>query len=251
MSQPPSDLTDDLQFDVAELPVATGAVAVAPQRACIGCRRPIVGTYFAIGDRLVCPSCRAQVDVALPGSGFARLIRATVFGLGAGLLGAAIWFAIRKVAGLQIGLVAVLVGYLVGKAVKNGSGNRGGRGYQVLAVALTYACIAANYMPDVYQGLMEARDQAVATDTRNGTPPPRSTMPLPVKVVIRLAITFVLALALPFLMATKNPIGLLIIGFALWEAWKFTARRRLAITGPYQVSPGPGGPGLPTAGVAR
>lgn len=248
MSQPPSDATDDLQFDVAELDVP--AAAVAPPRTCVGCRRPIVGAYYAIGDRLVCPACRAQVEAPPPGSGFARLAKATAMGLGAGLAGALVWFAIRRVAGLQIGLVAVLVGYLVGRAVKRGSGNRGGRGYQVLAVVLTYACIATNYMPDVYQGLMAARDKAVAADARNGAPSGSvRPLPLPVRVVIRLAVTFGLSLALPLLMATTNPLGLLIVGFALWEAWKFAGRRRLPITGPYQVAAGH--PGLPSGGVVR
>jgi hypothetical protein len=38
----------------------------------------------------------------------------------------------------------------------------------------------------------------------------------------------------------SNVIGLLIIGFALWEAWKLNAHRPLPISGPYQISAAPG-----------
>jgi hypothetical protein len=250
MSQPPTDETDDLQFDVAELDVPTGTVAAAaPPRVCAGCRRPIVGQYYALGDKLVCPNCRAQVDAPPPGRRIGRVFKATMLGLGAGLLGAVIWYAIRRATDMQIGLVAVAVGYMVGKAVRKGSGNRGGRWYQVLAVLLTYCCIAANYVPDAYQGLMAAKEKSVAAEHRHpSTTAPAahvSNLPLPVKVAIRLAVSFVVSLVLPILMATKNPIGLLIIGFALWEAWKFTARRRLPITGPYVM----GAP--PIAGAGR
>jgi len=44
-------------------------------------------------------------------------------------------------------------------------------------------------------------------------------------------------LAAPFLAGAQNLIGLLIIGFALWEAWKFNARRQVPISGPYQIGP--------------
>jgi hypothetical protein len=38
------------------------------------------------------------------------------------------------------------------------------------------------------------------------------------------------------LMGIQSPIGFLIMAFALWEAWKFTAFRPLPITGPYQLA---------------
>ncbi len=129
----------------------------------------------------------------------------------------AVWFAIRRFAHLQIGLVAIAVGYMIGKAVRKGSGGRGGRGYQVLAVVLTYCCIAANYMPDVLEALMDSAHNSTA----------------PAELIV---FAFGYSLALPFLSGAQNFIGLLIIGFALWQAWKLTARRRLPITGPYFIA---------------
>jgi hypothetical protein len=58
-------------------------------------------------------------------------------------------------------------------------------------------------------------------------------------VVLLLVLVFALSLAAPFLAGVENLIGLLIIGFALWEAWKLNARRPLQISGPYQIAPAP------------
>jgi hypothetical protein len=58
------------------------------------------------------------------------LLRAALFGIGAGILGAAIYYGVLALTGYNIGLVAIGVGILVGRAVRKGSGGFGGRGYQ-------------------------------------------------------------------------------------------------------------------------
>jgi hypothetical protein len=45
-----------------------------------------------------------------------------------------------------------------------------------------------------------------------------------------------LALEYPFLEPTKQFFGVLILGFALFEAWKLNKRVPLRITGPLRVS---------------
>ena len=245
----PPDPTDDLQFTTAEPGVSSAGGAAAPGRNCLACKRPITSMYYAVRDKIVCPDCYDRAMAPPAGSGFGRFVKATVLGIGAGLVGAAIWFAIRRAAHLEIGLVAILVGYMVGKAVRKGSGGRGGRGYQVLAVVLTYSCIAANYMPDIFEGLSKAANEnRVATDdTAAGTaitPPAQVDAGRQiVAVALLLALVFAVSLAAPFLAGVQNLIGLLIIAFALWQAWKLTAPRRLAITGPYQIGAAPASPG--------
>jgi hypothetical protein len=221
---PPSS-KDDLQFTTAE-PASSNTAAAAPGRTCIVCRQPIVSTYFALRDKVLCPTCCERVMAPPRGSKAGRLIKASFMGLGAGLVGALIWFAVRRVAHVELGLVAVLVGFMVGKAVRKGSGGRGGVGYQIMAVAITYFCIAANYMPDLLEAVLDGPNRAILA----GHP---MLMAQVAWIVLKTALT------LPFQAGAENLIGLLIIGFALWEAWKFNVYRPLPISGPYQMGPGP------------
>jgi predicted lipid-binding transport protein (Tim44 family) len=262
----PQDPQDELQFETVEEIDSNESEPAVQTQACAACRQPITATYYAVRDKLICPNCHARLTAKPPGPRAGRVVKAGLMGLGAGLVGALIWFVIRRVAHVEIGLVAVLVGFMVGKAVRKGSGDRGGRGYQVMAVVLTYCCIAANYMPDVVEAFVdmahrhhrtEARDKVSgdasaatqpatqAADQTNRPPAHPSKKPgigkAIVAAVLLVALVFGVALAAPFLGGAQSLIGLLIIGFALWEAWKFNRPRALAITGPYQVGPSAGG----------
>jgi hypothetical protein len=250
----------DLQFDKMEKPaVASAAPAQGP--TCIACRQPIRDAYYAAGNKLICPRCRDNYVAGLTGgSQTARLAKATLFGIGAGLLGAAIWYAVRRITHYEIGLIAVVVGFLVGRAVRAGSANRGGRGYQILAVVLTYGAIATTYVPDMFEGTFAKVEQQDAstgttatTDTgtlaktqspsapgasSNVTRKPKNLLKAILGLVILVALVFVFSLAFPILHGIHNPIGLLIAAFALWEAWKINARRTINLAGPYSISAG-------------
>jgi hypothetical protein len=271
MSQPPlpSRSADDLQFSTAE-PAAADGVDVSAGQDCVVCKQPIHSTYFAVGDKILCPACCELVTAPPTGSGLGRFLKAACLGFGAGLLGAILWFAIRRMANLEIGLIAILVGLMVGMAVRRGSGGRGGRRYQVLAVVITYCCIAVNYMPDIFEALVAAareQEQAAAAERANGAAPTGTgaAAETPAKadspdetannqspeladgpvsfweglsaLVLLFVLVFGLSLAAPFLAGVQNLIGLLIISFALWEAWRFTASQSLPISGPYQTAP--------------
>lgn len=273
-----SSSPDDLQFNVAE--AADSQAPATAVQSCAVCQQPIASTYYAVGETILCPACVERVNAPAPGNPLTRLLKATFFGLGAGLIGALIWYAIRRVTNYEIGLVAVLVGFMVGKAVHVGSNGKGGVGYQLLAIVLTYCCIAANYMPDIFQAVMQNKGEVVEVDgdaaavaveepnalaegdapadpiaaaeadaavdvgamaAEQGEPVAADEGPVGLgsRIVawgLLAVFAFVMALALPFLEGAQNLIGLLIIGFALWEAWKFNARRKLPITGPYQIA---------------
>lgn len=232
--QPPSPPAppppaDDLQFDRVEpaAPPSPASVAgfqpppagVPGTTACAACARPITDVYFEAGGKVVCPEC-SQIILAsqMGGSGAAHFFKAAVFGLGAGLVGAAIWWTVRHFLNMQIGLIAILVGFMVGGAVRAGSQNRGGIGYQLLAVLLTYICIAANYVPDIIRETYASEGAADA----------------PMWLVV--GFSCVLALAVPFLRGAGGIIGLLIIGFALWEAWQLNRKQQLTFNGPFRVA---------------
>lgn len=241
----------------------------------MGCKRPIDSTYFALADQVICPGCRDQVTAKPTGNGLFRFFKAAAFGIVAGLIGALIWYLIRVIAHVQIGLIAILVGFMVGKAIHMATGGRGGLKYQLLAVVVTYSCIAVNYVPDILQALVAASREdaedgsaaAVAVQpAANGeadTAKPADVKPMDASagskekltggemllgVVLIGILTMVLALATPIIAGMESPIGLLIVGFALWEAWKFSGHKPLPITGPYQVGQ-PGAPAAPTATI--
>lgn len=271
----PGGANDDLQFDVAEPTTPAGTPRGAGVMPCAACGQPITSNYYAVGSRPICSNCAAKVNTAPPGNRASRLGLATLYGIGAAIVGAIIWYVIRRVTHYEIGYIAILVGFMVGKAVRKGSGNRGGRAYQVLALVLTYCSIGANYAPDVVSGIVDAyheKHSQVATaqpsDTgvQMATPAkkeankvgqsvpdeakPASATPEEkpsigralIALVVLVALVAGISLAAPFLAGFQNIIGLLIIGFALFQAWKMNRARNIPITGPYQL-------GQPGAGV--
>ena len=108
------------------------------------------------------------------GSRLGRAFKALLLGSIAAAVGAVIYYAITQITGLNLALVAVVVGLMVGGAVKAGSGHRGGRFYQLLAVLLTYTAIAAMYLPATVELMSEWFREAAEADLiqRKETVPP-------------------------------------------------------------------------------
>jgi hypothetical protein len=133
---------DEIQFDQAEF-----TVEVPGGPTCVGCRQAITDEYYELVGNVFCSPCRQRVEKSWrSGSRLARAFKALIFGSVAGVIGAAIYYVTLR-AGWNIGLIAVLVGLMVGGAVRRGAGNRGGLFYQVLAVFLTYTAIGAMHVP--------------------------------------------------------------------------------------------------------
>lgn len=258
-----------LQFDTAEYSDPQMAASV-----CSVCNQPIAQTYYTVNTAIICEQCHGKIE-AFPGGGsrLRRAFTAAVLGLLAGLAGAAIWYAVRRITGYEIGLIAIVVGLMVGIAVRRGSRGRGGWFYQGLAIVLTYGCISAQYVPDVVEAILQESRKAPSAPAQPAGGPPAgkfadksrgenvpAEMAAPADgaapkhgiaraalgVVILLAVAFILSLAVPFFGGAENIIGLLIIGFALYEAWKINKRLPVQVAGPFQLSPssGPGTAGL-------
>ncbi|MEX2303829.1 MAG: hypothetical protein WD733_22990 [Bryobacterales bacterium] len=157
-SEPESSAAPDLQFEQAEYDEVT------PSLACETCKQSISGEYYLINGSYFCSPCRwaREGPVEPERSSFGRFLRAVVYGTGAAAVGTLIYFAISWATGYEFGLIAIVVGWMVGKAVMSGSGNRGGRVYQALAVFLTYCAIVSSYVPLVIKGLTEASEQETA-----------------------------------------------------------------------------------------
>jgi hypothetical protein len=244
-SAPPGDL----QFDRAE--PAQGDPGSA---TCAACARPLAGSYYQVNGHPACERCKAQIEYdRMAASGGANVVRAAVFGFGAALAGGALWYAVRAGTGYEVGLIAVVVGFMVGGAVRAGGRRRGGLLYQAMAVALTYFGICIQYVPDIIQAIREqpAAEQGAAGSA--AAPPVAQASPVAVtassaeapgapQFLLALGLIVGLAMAAPFLGGVQNIIGILIIGFALWEAWKINRHVPLQIEGPFRLgaSPPPG-----------
>src|SRR5581483_7939348 len=156
---------------------------------------------------------------------------------------------------------AVGIGLAVGIAVRKGGRGLGGWRYQTLAMVLTYVSITTSYVPLVIKGLVEAQHKKADTATASApssapapsasspsssaspSPSPASAAagadatPAPAAsketagagaVALAFLVIFGIAFAAPFLAGASNFMGILIIGFALYEAWKINRRVPLA-----------------------
>lgn len=161
-NEPFEPSTSDLQFNEAEFHEAEPGRPV-----CAHCKKPIPDQYYEASGQLVCPICRQGFEEALHGgSRLARGLKALVLGTIAAAIGAALYYAIMHATGWNIGLVAIVVGVLIGGAVKVGSENRGGWFYQLMALFLTYTAISFMHIPDIIAGFQELFDEA-AVEARN------------------------------------------------------------------------------------
>ena len=169
---------EDLQFDR----VVAGSNSAGGQPhdgvVCSACHAPIATEYYSVNGHVVCEHCRDDIEDAVePPQGPGPLIVATFFGLGAGIAGAIIYFAVLYFAHLEVGIVAILIGYMVGYSVRKGAGGRGGLRFQILAIALTYGSVALAYAPvvviDAVKDSRAARQAAAAGTSQNAKPTSR------------------------------------------------------------------------------
>lgn len=252
--QPPDDPGDDLQFDQAE---HTEERALA----CSECGEAIGQSYYEVNGHVTCERCRVSIEERLrAGSSAGRFARATALGLLAAGAGFGIYYGIAKLTDMEFSLIAIVVGVMVGAAVKRGSNGRGGWRYQLLAVFLTYTAIVSSYVPlmiEQFRGQAQsASDSTAQADTiprvtaapvtgDTATSPARlaaDTLSAPVTaggflLAVLLLVGFVYAV--PFLGGVQNILGILIIGIGLYAAWKTTGRTVLTVTGPYRVGAAP------------
>lgn len=228
---------DGLQFEKAEFEAPPGAPAEAQAAsgpACAFCSRPLTTTYWAVADQVSCGDCRERWQDALTGgSGALRFARATVFGLLAAGLGATLYFAIAALTGYEFGLVAIVVGVMVGWAVRKGADHRGGWAYQLLAIALTYGAIVTAYVPEIAQRFEWAAQQPVDMHDAPSKEELARVEPSAAAYLFALPVAF----AVPFLAGFENFMGMIIICIGLYEAWRMNKRLQIPISGPHAVGP--------------
>ncbi|MBW2693737.1 MAG: hypothetical protein JRE57_14080 [Deltaproteobacteria bacterium] len=239
---------DSLNFERAETSTNTTPV-------CAQCATPITDRYYTIGSHVLCEPCHfAFQNAKAPGNAATRFFGAAGLGALAAALGCGLWMVVTKLTGYEIGLIAIAVGYLVGMAVQFGSHRVGGLVYQLLAAFLTYTAIVMTYVPIILSdvqgrenfesGFNEAYSEPEAdseitdpaADTAEGES--STTAPAEEEEVMESAWiigAILLAYALPFLAGFENAIGILIIGIALWQAFRMNARAKIELQGPFRL----------------
>ncbi len=239
---------ETLQFRKAEHK-ASEAVSSGP--SCVICAKRIGDSYFHAQGQVVCPECAAKVQAVQHAPPAHTLLKSFVYGLGAALAGTAIFSIIWIVTDYQLSLIAILIGYLVGKAVRSASKGLGGRPQQILAVVLTYFSITASYIPVAIYHQMhdpkaaESSSAAGAASGQNSMSPSAdgNSVPKPKEANASTGMALIMmvgiSLAAPFLSLSEGVGGLLtlvIIFFGLQRAWRMTGRSNVAVMGPYQYS---------------
>jgi hypothetical protein len=236
---------DSLDFERAETPSNTAPV-------CAQCATPITDRYYTVGSHVLCEPCHfAFQNAKAPGNAATRLFGAAGLGALAAAIGCALWMAVTELTGYEIGLIAIAVGYLVGMAVHIGSRRVGGLAYQLLAVFLAYSAIVMTYVPMIanqmiaseeFQSGMEAGESEIwaeaadpAADPVEGEEPNAPALNPEDAAVLAWISAIPLAYMLPFLMGFENAIGILIIGFALWQAYRMNTRAKIELQGPFRL----------------
>lgn len=197
------DPNQPLQFDKAE-------IAGESTLACVVCKTPIVGEYYQANGQTICPNCRSRVaSFGIGGSGAARMLKATAAGLGGGVVGCVIYYFVTNLTGWNIGLIAIVVGWLVGTGVRWGSEGRGGTAYQVLAAAITYVASCAIRIP----GLLDYTEGELT--------------------VVKAVYVFFLSLALPWMSLPRSILSCVILAFGVYEAWILNRKVNIQVSGPF------------------
>jgi hypothetical protein len=229
----------DMQFQRAE-PLAPEPAPDDHSPRCVACKRPTGPSYFHAQGMVVCPGCAERIRTGQQAPAPVSLLRAALYGGAAALAGCAIYALVAIVLNAEIGLIAILVGYMVGKAIRHASNGRGGRPQQILAVLLTYFAITTSYIAVyVYHAVSDAKAAVVQQQQAPGTAAPQTTEDAPRSVGSAIVYLLILAAVAPFLSIGSSGIsgliGLFIIFIGLQRAWRMTGRTDILIMGPYAV----------------
>jgi hypothetical protein len=236
-----------LQFD--------RAVSAAPSSgvACSQCGKTQTVSYFTLAQKPFCAGCKAKTERAAAATLSKRMFgKAFAWGLGAAIVGAVLYYAVIALFNLEIGIVAILIGYMVGHAIRKAV-KGGGRRYQILAAVLTYYAVGIAYMPVAIGGVSNAAstavDSAKAAQARDSAATPAPTAAADslravamgpkfflVGIGILLGGAFLLPIFMVFASMPSGLISALIIGFGMKQAWQITAPPDLQFHGPLTVA---------------
>jgi len=231
------------QFGTAEF--------ASDQQTCLSCKQPLSGAYYQVNGSPACARCTEQVKQQFSSDSHSAFVRGLLFGVGGAVVGLILYSAFTILTGIIIGYLSLAVGWLVGTAVKKGSGGVGGRRYQIAAVALTYAAVSLSAIPIGFSYYLKsekphapaATSAAPAGDSEDsGRTEPSAERtaggPAAKSLASVLGALLLAGLASPFLElqgGVSGVIGLVILFVGIRIAWKITQAPRLDIRGPFDT----------------
>lgn len=226
---------------------------------CAICQQTLGSAYYRVKQAIACEACALKAKMEALGDSHSAFVRAIIFGIAAAILGMAGYALFTIATGIYIGYISLAVGWVIGKAMKLGSGGFGGRRYQITAVLLTYAAASiaaipiamAQYAknPPPKPAVSQEAPQVSPAEPgqQNAAPASAETRPSFFSAIGSLLL---LGLASPFLDLQQDPaggaIGLVILFVGMRFAWRFTAGTETAsIAGPFANRAAPAPPPAP------
>jgi hypothetical protein len=250
------DTAENLQFD--RLDPGTPPGDSSDSSIGVSCSRcsTALSEYFHVDGASMCARCKdLALEAAMPNRSWSALARSVLYGAAAAIAGAIVYYGVIAITDLEIGIVAILIGYMVGHMVRKGAAGRGGRRFQVSALLLTYFSVALAYSPIVFKSAMEhapkvadstqtiSRAVADSTAAVSTVTKPDSASVTGGSVILAFGALLLFILALPVMVVFGSmPSGLisaLIIGVGMHQAWRMTGAAKVDVSGPYRVGAEP------------
>jgi hypothetical protein len=212
MTEPSGTGSSDLSFDRA-IPTDPVSVGGSGGVVCANCHRVLTDQYYSANGEPVCAECRAALEAAARGHVEpVLLLRALVYGAVATLAGALLYWAVIRFANLEIGIVAIASGWMIGKSLRAGANGRGGPVLQFTGAALVYLSVALAYLPFVIEG--------------SASQPFLDSMAFALQVPLRQV----------FDSGAGGIISAIIIGFGMLQAWQLAGTPAISLQGPFKVA---------------
>jgi hypothetical protein len=195
-------------------------------------------SYYSLNGHNVCPTC---LDGARAGQKKSSFLKALALGIAAGAVGAVVYYGIRLATGYDLALITILLGSIVGVAVRRGAGGSQSALYRVMAVAIAWIAMSSTYVPL----LADALNESVSKEEQGAAPGEAGAAEDPAtpedtaraRSVIVWGVSAVLSLGVPLLFVMElEVLGLIIFGVGLWEAWRRSAAPPFVVTGPFGVA---------------
>ena len=238
------------QFETAEFQAKPGT------DTCFVCHQPVSGSYFRVNSQMACAACTERLKNSVPKDSHAAFVRAVAFGAGGAIVGLVLYALVGIATGLMIGYVSLAVGWLVGKAMMQGSGGLGGRRYQIVAVLFTYAAVSIAAIPIAIAEYSKTKKSETQSRVQNPTSgnsvnqlpadetsqsassSPQNTPAKRPSFASAIGFLALIGLASPFMELGSDPfhglIGLVILMVGIRIAWRMTrGRPTLVVDGPF------------------